>query len=916
MAKKLTINAVAIGNLRHRRKRYFALVSAVVLAMIFSCGIPFFLSCSKSSQQEFLHRQMGRQNLMILSAQPEGIQAIEENGILDEPPGYLHILSYSWTADQEKGTPTGWLDEQAEQLYYPQVSEGRMPEKAGEIAIERNSLLRMGLEQVKIGQTVTLHEFPANESEYLSKQTDKTYTLVGILDNRKSNIEQSEGDTRYKAAKIPSAFVSDQEVIEPGGKENLIALLKTQEWTPDSHALIDSIAPTDQRIETYERNPISNSPSLAVAASTQLVVGLNLMLAFLSCFGIANAFASNLKERKKQIGMLRAVGATRRQIIQIFGREAILIALICAPISVAAAYFGVKLYASVMGDSFVFLPSLSVLLSSAGFGLAVVILSALIPLLAISRISPMQAIRDTELMRKMKHKNVKSQHQFRMERLLAKRKIMFHRGRQIAVSLILAFTTVVCFVAVGESISWTKNFRDLQANADYEVYLNGGFWNDNAFISTPNLNDTISETQLQEAMLIPHVRRITGQKTAGVNLMIDGEYPPYLLLNEYNAWGEYSRSLGLGSLSQAQIAQLNRENLHDTIQTIPNPAYEQTRQWAGYTQELFRAELTARSGDWITQMESNIIEGAINLNKLDSGEEVILYAPGKIGFYLHRMPSGGFSQGLMDLSEERMKLMHPVEKQGMQYLLAEADSPFKVGDTLTLSMLTQGEGGQPIRLDRQVRIGAIMSNSANPNPNPESMFRIYTTVAGLDQFGQEFGYDGLNIDLSQEVTPELDRQMQSALEAIFPGKHVRSLFVQNERQLMSFKADMSMSCTLILVLSTVSISLVNNSISAQIREGKRTIGTLRAVGASQQDIVRSFVRQILHMTVFGTILGTASYCTVSLILFRKYGQTLGEFLLWPAPILFVVIFGICYFNLVIQVKKVSRHSIVENIREL
>ena len=37
---------------------------------------------------------------------------------------------------------------------------------------------------------------------------------------------------------------------------------------------------------------------------------------------IVNAFNSNLKERKKQIGMLRAVGATKRQIISIFGREA------------------------------------------------------------------------------------------------------------------------------------------------------------------------------------------------------------------------------------------------------------------------------------------------------------------------------------------------------------------------------------------------------------------------------------------------------------------------------------------------------------------------------------------------------------------------------------------------------------------
>lgn len=910
MAKKLTINAVAMGNLRHRKKQYIALVIGVVLAMIFSCGVPFFLSCSQSSQQEIKDRQMGRQDLMIMDASGEAIQAVEDGNYLNSPAGYLHVLAYGWTEEQEKGTPIGWLDDQAEALYYLQILDGRMPEKPGEIAIEQSQLLRMGLENAKIGQSVSLSELPANESQYLSQQIEKTYTLVGILDNRKTNIEQLQGDARSLSAKLPGAYVSDQERVELGGKENLIALLDVIEWDQITFRFLEEHLSENLKLYT-EYVALHENLLNKVSNSTKLATALALLLAFLSSFGIANAFASNLKERKKQIGLLRAVGATRRQIIQVFGREAVMIALICTPLSVVSAYFGVKLFAHMMGDYFVFIPSIPILLMGAAFGFVVVILSALIPLLAVSKIPPMQAIRDTELVRKMKRRKVQSQHAFQMDRLLAKRKMMFQRGRQIAVSLILAFTVIVLFIAVGQEIQTAENFANLQDEADYKISVKSRISEGSAFENKPHLNDTISETQRQEALLLPGVERISGQKRSMINILIEGEYPEYLELNEYASWEGASRFLR----EEQKIQELNRENLHERFQATPNPAYEEIRQWAGYEQELFAALFEAQTADMLQQLQSSVMEGSIDIQKLDAGEEVILYAPQKIGYFFFRKENG-FNYGLMDLTDIGIEKMHASMKKNMEYLLAEAESPFHVGDTITLSMLVRGADGQPIRQDREVRIGAIVGNTDHSVPYLDTEFCIFTTIAGLDQFGQTFGYDTLRLNLSREVTPEIDRQMQSALEAIFPGKRIESSFARKELYLTSFRTEMAMASALILVLCTVSISLVNNSISAQIREGKRTIGTLRAVGASQRDITRSYVRQIFHMTVVGVVLGTVVYCIGNLIWFRVYAETIGEFVLWPAPILFVVIFGICYVHLRLQIRKVSRQSIVENIREL
>lgn len=916
MPKKLTINAIAMGNLKHRKKQYLALILGIFLAMIFSCGVPFFISCNESSQKEIRNRQMGRQDTIVLNAQDTDLSTIENSGILDGTTGYLHILAYGWTEDQMKGSTIGWFDDRAEALYYPQVIEGCMPQQKGEIAIEQSQLLRMGLTGIQVGETISLKEVPANGSDYLSQQKDKTYTLVGILANRKSNIAQSENDSRYRAAQIPGVFVSKQELVEPGGKESLIALLKIAKPTEESDKILNENLSWEYRIDTRYRTADWNLLS-KVQNSTKIVTVIAALLAFLSGFGIANAFASNLKERKKQIGMLRAVGATRRQIIQIFGREAVLIALVCTPLSVAAAYWGVKGFAYWMGDNFIFIPSASVLLCGAVFGFVVVILSALVPLFFVSRIPPMQAIRDVELVRKMKHKKVRSQPIFQMDRLLAKRKMLFQRGRQFAVSVILAFTTVVLLLAIDEVITWRKTFQELQDQTDYSVSMNGWMTSETAFVNTPELNDSIQESQRQEAFLLPNVEQIEGQKSCRLNLLIEGEYPQYLKVNAYNSWESNSRFGTSSDVLMNEQVTVTKENIDGLMQSSTNPAYDPVRQWAGYSTDLFAADCKARTADMLLELQPTVVEGSINLEKLNAGEEVILNAPQKIGFYLKKLEEDSWSCGLLDLSEDRLKTMIPSDKEKLPYVLAEAENPFHVGDTLTLSMLVSDADGKPVRKDRTVRVGAIL-NGVTPlgSYTGRPGFAIYTTVEGLDQFGQTFGYDGVNLKLNQEVTPELDQEMQSTLKAIFPGKYVESLYARNEQMLDAFHSYVLMAGALILVLSTVSISLVNNFISAQIRDGKRAIGTLRAVGASQRDIVRSFVRQIFYMTVVGVVLGTLLYSFGYMGLVSIYEGPMGVIPLWPAPILFMLIFGICYVHLILQIRKVSSQSIVENIREL
>ena len=135
--KKLTYNSLAFSTLKNRKKSYALMIIGIVLAMIFSSGVPFFVSCLQSSRQEMQYRKLGKQTTIITNAQNYELNKGTEDGSVVGEIGYAHIISYAWNEKEDfsDGTMIGWLDEKATELYYPIVLDGRMPEKENEIAI-------------------------------------------------------------------------------------------------------------------------------------------------------------------------------------------------------------------------------------------------------------------------------------------------------------------------------------------------------------------------------------------------------------------------------------------------------------------------------------------------------------------------------------------------------------------------------------------------------------------------------------------------------------------------------------------------------------------------------------------------------------------------------------------------------------
>ncbi len=924
MKRKLTINTLAFGNLKQRRKQYTILIIGIVLAMVFSSGVPFFVSCMKSSQEEARFRRQGKQDIIVVNAQNYDFSPAVDNGEISAEIGYAHVLCFGWNekTDETYGTMIGWLDEKAKELYYPQLIDGRMPEKDNEIVFEKNALQRMKID-AEVGGKITLKTLVCNGDELLTEEINKTYTLVGILSDKKSYIEYFYDEAVHKASFIPAAFVVENSQTDIGGKEALVAFLNQNRF--DGHILWQTVSSED-RIDTNSIYAVSIGDTYSnIANNTTTSAFLSILLAFMSCFGIVNAFSSNLKERKTQIGMLKAVGATRRQIINIFGREAFIICVITAPLSIAISYGAVTLFARLMGDGFIFKPDITVLLVGALFGVICVMLSALIPLWSISKLPPMQAIRNVELMRKMKNKKIKSQQIFNVSRILAKRKLTFSRGRQISVCIIIACSIVISCTAMSFVLTSVYDLGGLY-NYDYEIRDHRSSYSSNSFINNKADFPELTENSRYEVLDLPQVKDVYGEKSVNVNIVFEGDVPEYLQVNEYASHlGQSSRFENLrdvlyGKAQQAQqetggafvppsLPEVTKENIKEYMQAAENPEYSYTKKSSGFTtEELYNTNLTAQSIELMNIDKDDIIDGEINYEKLNSGEEVIIYAPEKIGFSFS-IDGGITTWSLANLSDTVSRT--PDEKAMLKDLKAEADSPFKVGDTLKLSLIYSDENGKITRVDKEVKIGAILGKKSS-----HGTFCVYTTLEGLDKFGVRLNYNRFDIEIKEECNAEIDEQLQAELASMFPGKYVGSAFAMNEAHKREYRTIAISVISLILVFICVSVALINNSISAQIREGKKTIGTLRAVGASEKDLVLSYVLQIVNILVCGFCAGTIIY----LVSYRLIGIIIwGEYLpaaVWPAFIIFVILTLACYINLKLKIKTVIKHSIVENIREL
>ena len=129
----------------------------------------------------------------------------------------------------------------------------------------------------------------------------------------------------------------------------------------------------------------------AQGAFNGLFLGLGAVALLVGAVGVANIMVISVLERRSEIGLRRALGATRGQIRTQFLSEAILLALGGGAVGVAAGALATAIYATTKGWAIV-IPAVA---WAGGFGAALLIgaVAGLVPALRAARLSPTEALR-------------------------------------------------------------------------------------------------------------------------------------------------------------------------------------------------------------------------------------------------------------------------------------------------------------------------------------------------------------------------------------------------------------------------------------------------------------------------------------------------------------------------------------------
>ncbi len=920
MKRKLTINTLAMGNLKQRRKQYTILIIGIILAMVFSSGITFFLSCWWSSWDENADRLYGKQDEIYLNATDIDF----ENGELSEyvsKYSYAHTIGYA-IKDEENadvGTAVAWLDENAVDMYYPYLYEGRLPESIGEIAIERQVLIQLGFEKANIGDKLTLTMKIPDGKGFSDKTEKRTYTLTGIMCNKRAAIfEWRSAETEIY---LPSALVAKGEQVTIGGKELLVAFVNLKMHEDKNISKMNTYADELWQkyydlsegyitVNTYymDQNSFDGTAGTDIWGTMMYSIAFGLMLTLVSCLTIVNSFSNNLRERKKQIGMLRAVGATKRQIISIYAREAFLISLISAPISILVSYFGVKFIIRLLGEDLVFIPKVWILLVGALLGVIVVMCAALIPLISVSKSSPMQAIRNVEYMRKLRKKKIHSQKSFNVSSLLAKRNIMLSRSRQLVVSVLLALTVIgSCFSFSGLS------HESLQlGTADYEYMLRDEAGYDE-YLATCTLDSRgYNNNDIAELWSSGYFSEIYATKKCSANIIVENftDYEELMLIGD-----------SISSIYEEVDMGLTNENFREKATVKLEEDYMEEIEKYGYNSLALPITFISIGEECFEKLKESVVEGEINIDKINSGEEIILVAPQKIGVYVEN-EFDDYTFIHRDFIDDSKPSNKKTEYADVQ------ERTFKVGDEIDLSIICSSnkDKNKFVRTDRKVKIGAIL-NDDPPNLRGFSYIEgigVITTNEASGILAPEVDYKEIYLKVKGEPNDELDSVVAPFVEnmsfSIPEGRFENNYrFYRDDAKNMKILF-FGLYC-LVGIFLAICGSVINNALTARIREGKKEIGTLRAVGADLKVLSTSYIRQLLVIFGWGYGMGFGLYIIGYLLYIAinkamEWNKDLFELRMIETLVLCSILFAICSINLVLKIRKEMKHSIVENIREL
>jgi putative ABC transport system permease protein len=285
----------------------------------------------------------------------------------------------------DQGSPRFGMNIYGGELSPWTIAEGRLP-GPDELAVDLGSF-KTG--DFALGDQVTV----------LSQGGSRPFPLVGVV---KFGDVDSPGGATFALFDTATA---ETFVGQPGMVDNIVA--KGDGSIPEDELAARVQAAMPQGVEVLTGEQITEENQSDIQQSLSFFNILLLVFAgvalFVGCFIIYNTFSIIVAQRKQENALLRAIGASRGQIIGSLLIESVIIGLLASVLGIVFGVLTAKLLEALLSQLGISIPSTGLVLLprtiivSLIVGLTITVFSAVAPAVRASKVPPVAAMRDVAL---------------------------------------------------------------------------------------------------------------------------------------------------------------------------------------------------------------------------------------------------------------------------------------------------------------------------------------------------------------------------------------------------------------------------------------------------------------------------------------------------------------------------------------
>ena len=602
------LNKLTIKNLKLNKKRTIVTIIGIMLSVALITAVSSIYSSGIKSLIKYETHEKGNFHTAFYNVPISDIDIFENNRNIEtinitKDVGFAKIDSKNEYKPYAciKGFTKNSLNNLSVKLL-----DGRLPKNENEIVIPTH-LKTNGRLFLNIGDSITLdvgkrvdsngneldQNNPYQESDEEDKEsivdtTSKTYKIVGIIGRPATNIEYFSAPgytfityleenkingivdvyTRFSKDGVKNSYETIANIL--GVDAKLFKKVNDNDKQASNKELkeysnqMKKSKYSDININSYlialEANPISNSGIGVLSIVVGIVIGI---IVFTSIFCIKNSFDISITEKIKQYGMLRSIGATKRQIKRNVFYEATILGLIGIPLGLLLGFIASYILiiisnyylegTLVEGLKLVFSFSWLSVLVAIILGIVTIYFSAFRSAKRASKVSPIDSIRNSANI-KINPKKIKS------PKLI---KSIFGVGGEISfknlkrnkkkyrTTVISIVVSVFIFIALSGFMVLTFQQVDHELEiSDFNISLSTTVTNNesyNKFIETTRLDNIEDYTIFRSSEISFTGNHYNKEYAKFLNLAIDKNNPTYVSIISIGEeqFKKYVDSLGL-----------------------------------------------------------------------------------------------------------------------------------------------------------------------------------------------------------------------------------------------------------------------------------------------------------------------------------------------------------------------------------